>query len=47
MKEEIEKAIKMLAGKSTNVDQAVEAMQLSQAALNFAHVLATLDNLKK
>jgi hypothetical protein len=50
MKEAIESAIKALAEQTEKVtanSSCLTAMQLSQAALNLSHVLATLDNLKK
>ena len=47
MKDVIETAMKKLTEKSAETKIAGEAMQFSQAALNLAHVLATLDNLKK
>jgi len=42
MKTEIEKAIKSLTEKAEKTIVAVEALQLSQAALNLAHARATL-----
>ena len=47
MKEESEKAIKVLAEKVTEDVKPDEALKYTQAALNLAHVLATLDNMKK
>lgn len=46
MKEEIKKAIKALTAKATETKSADEALKFTQASLNAAHVLATLDNLK-
>ena len=45
MKTEVETALKEMLKKSTRYT-AIEAMQYTQAALNLAHVLATLDHLK-
>lgn len=42
MKEESEKAIKVLAGKITTGIKPDGALKYTQAALNLAHVLATL-----
>ena len=47
MKNEIEAAIKALAVKAQTESKGGDAMQFAQAALNLAHTLATLDNLKK
>jgi len=50
MKEAIESAIKVIATRTEQVTedcQPLTAMQFSQAALNLAHVLATLDGMKK
>ena len=47
MKAETEKAIKLLAGKVTEDTKSEDALRYTQAALNLAHVLATLDNMKK
>ena len=47
MKTEIETAIKVLAERSSVTGvKSEDAIRLSQAALNLAHVLATLDNIK-
>jgi hypothetical protein len=46
MKTEVEAAIKVLAEKVTGNVKAGDAMQFTQAALNLAHVLATLDNIR-
>lgn len=46
MKAETEAAIKVLAEKAGKETKAGEAMQFAQAALNLAHVLATIDNLR-
>ena len=43
MKEETERAIKLLAEKITTEVKADDALKFTQAALNLAHVLATLD----
>jgi hypothetical protein len=44
MKEDIEKAIKLLAGKGSDaVVKSDDALKYTQAALNLAHVLATLN----
>lgn len=49
MKTEIEKAIKNLAKKVSGPIEieSADAQRLTQAALNLAHVLATLDNRKE
>ena len=47
MKQESESAIKVLAAKITNDIKADDALKFTQAALNLAHVLATLDNMNK
>ena len=44
MKDAIEKAIKILAGKITDEVKSDDAMRFSQAALNLEHVLATRAN---
>ncbi len=46
MKDATESAVKALAKKSQEAEKPGDAMQFAQAALNLAHVLATLDNLK-
>lgn len=46
MKIEIEAAIKKLAEKSGADVKSEDAQKFAQAALNLAHILATLDNLK-
>ena len=47
MKKAIEDAIESLAKKSKDAQKGIEAMQLSQAALNLANILAAVDNLKQ
>ena len=47
MKAEIEKAIKVLADKVTEDIKPDEALKYTQAALNLAHVSATLANIDK
>lgn len=46
MKEEIGTAIKLLAEKTNNSVKSEDALRFTQAALNLAHVLATLNNMK-
>ena len=46
MKAEVEKAIKLLAEKVNAQVKSEDALRFTQAALNLAHVLATLDNMK-
>ena len=46
MKTESENAIKALAKKGGETEKADEALKYTQAALNLAHVLATLDNME-
>lgn len=46
MKEELEKAIKATASKAAETKQPHEAMQFAQAALNMAHALITVTNIK-
>ena len=46
MKNEIEKAIKLLAEKITNDVKADDALKFTQAALNLAHVEETLAGAK-
>lgn len=47
MKTKVEDAIKALTNKAVSEVRADDAMKFAQAALNLAHVLATIDNLKK
>ena len=47
MKEATEEAIIILAKLITNNSKPDDAMKLTQAALNLAHVLATLENMKR
>ena len=47
MKNEIETAIKLLSEKIDKSVKSEDALRFSQAALNLAHVLATMDNMKK
>jgi len=46
MKTEIEKAIKLLSIKVDEQVKSEDALRFTQAALNLAHVLATLSNIK-
>lgn len=46
MKEAAEKALKAIVERA-NSSTALDAMQLTQAALNLAHVLATLNNIEQ
>jgi len=46
MKEATEKALKAIVEKA-NSSTADDAMQLTQAAFNLAHVLATLDSIEQ
>lgn len=46
MKNEIEKAIKLLSEKVDKSVKSEDALRFTQAALNLVHVLATLDNIK-
>lgn len=46
MKNEIETAIKLLSEKANQSAKSEDALRFTQAALNLAHVLATLDNMK-
>jgi hypothetical protein len=46
MKNEVEKAIKLLSEKVNGQIKSEDALRFTQAALNLAHVLATLDNIK-
>ncbi len=45
--ESIRKAIDVLTGKIGTATTPDEALKFTQAALNLAHVIATLDNLKQ
>ena len=47
MTKELEQAIKLLAEKVDKSVKSEDALRFTQAALNLAHVLATLDNMKK
>jgi hypothetical protein len=47
MKKEIERAIKLLAEKIDGPVKSEDALRYTQAALNLAHVLATLNNMKE
>ena len=47
MKNEIETAIKLLSEKIDKSVKSEDALRFTQAALNLAHVLATIDNMKK
>ncbi len=47
MKEATESAIKVLAEKVTSDMKSDDALKYTQAALNLAHVLATLDCINK
>lgn len=46
MKEKLEEAVKVAAEKSKSAKSGDEAMKYAQAALNAAHALATLHNMK-
>jgi len=46
MKNEIETAIKLLSEKIDKSVKSEDALRFTQAALNLAHVLATLNNIK-
>jgi hypothetical protein len=46
MKNEIETAIKLLSEKIDKSVKSDDALRFTQAALNLAHVLATLNNMK-
>lgn len=46
MKSELEKAVKDNATKASNASTADEAVKYSQAALNAAHALVTVTNIK-
>jgi hypothetical protein len=47
MENEIKAAIKLLALKIDGRVESADALRFSQAALNLAHVLTTLENVKK
>jgi len=47
MKNELEKVVKDMAKKARETEQAVEAMQYTQAALNTVNALMTLANRDK
>ena len=47
MKDEIEKAIKLLAEKIVKDVKSEDAMRFSQSALNLAHVLSILDHINR
>lgn len=47
MKTEIENVIKALTTQAGSQVKSEDALRFSQAALNLAHVLATLNNIKK
>jgi hypothetical protein len=47
MKNEIETAIKLLSERIDKSVKSEDALRFTQAALNLAHVLATMDNMKK
>jgi len=46
MTNEIEQAIKLLSEKIDKSVKSEDALRFTQAALNLAHVLAVLDNMK-
>ena len=46
MKTEIENSIKKLAQKARETTDSGDAQRYAQAALNLAHILLSLDNLK-
>lgn len=46
MKEQLEKAIKAAAEKAAKTNSADEALKFTQAALNAAHALVTVVNIK-
>ena len=46
MKPVLESAIKLLVSKSTDNTRADDALKFTQAALNLAHTIATLDGAK-
>lgn len=47
MKDVIEKAVKLLAGKITADVKSEDALRFTQAALNLEHVLATKSNIEQ
>ena len=47
MKNEIEAAIKLLSEKIDQSVKSEDALRFTQAALNLAHVLATINNMEK
>lgn len=47
MKEAVETAIKILAKKVTSDMKSDDAMKYTQAALNLAHILATIDAMNR
>ena len=47
VKKEVESAIKLLAGKINTDVKPDDAMKFAQAALNLAHVFATVENTKR
>jgi hypothetical protein len=47
MTKEIEQAIKLLSEKIDRAVKSEDALRFTQAALNLAHVLATMNNIKK
>ena len=47
MKNEIETAIKLLSEKINQSVKSEDALRFTQAALNLAHVLATINNMKR
>jgi hypothetical protein len=46
MNDELKNVVTKLAEKSAAAERPGDAMQLAQAALNVAHALATLENIK-
>ena len=46
MKTEIEKAFKLLSENVNTQVKSEDSLRFTQAALNLAHVLSTLDNIK-
>jgi hypothetical protein len=44
---ELEQAIKLLSEKIDRAVKSEDALRFTQAALNLAHVLATMNNIKK
>ena len=47
MKEATEAALKAMIAQATSNVRSDDAMKYTQAALNLAHVLATIDNMKR